>query len=274
MANIGIIGYGFVGKALEYGFKGGDHKIEYYSRRVSTASFDEVIKKSEFIFMCLPTPFKGDKIDLSTMDELVGKVAALTKGTDKIIVIKSTVVPGTTKRYSETYSDCKFCANPEFLTEANYLHDFVNADRTVIGSTNKETRSKLAALYKEQFPNVQIFETDPTSAEMCKYMSNCLLATKVSFANEMYDLCDKLGINYNKVKEMVIADKRIGKTHLDVTPERGFGGKCFPKDMVALIGRFKELELDVSVLEAVWAKNLKIRTVRDWENIPGAMTKD
>jgi len=85
--------------------------------------------------------------------------------------------------------------------------------------------------YKEQFPNVQIFETDPTSAEMCKYMSNCLLATKVSFANEMYDLCDKLGINYNKVKEMVIADKRIGKTHLDVTPERGFGGKCFPKDI-------------------------------------------
>src|SRR3989344_4951772 len=205
MANIGIIGYGFVGKALEYGFKGGDNKIEYYSRRVSTASFDEVIKKSEFIFMCLPTPFKGDKIDLSTMDELVGKVAAL---------------------------------------------------------------------YKEQFPNVQIFETDPTSAEMCKYMSNCLLATKVSFANEMYDLCDKLGINYNKVKEMVIADKRIGKTHLDVTPERGFGGKCFPKDMVALIGRFKPLELDVSVLEAVWAKNLKIRTVRDWEHIPGAMTKD
>jgi UDPglucose 6-dehydrogenase len=122
-------------------------------------------------------------------------------------------------------------------------------------------------------PNTPIFETDPTSAEMVKYMANCMLATKVVFANEMYDLCQKLNINYDEVKKMVIADKRMGSSHLDITSMRGFGGKCFPKDLLALRGLAKKLNVDTTILDAVWKKNLKVRKVHDWEEIPFAVGK-
>jgi UDPglucose 6-dehydrogenase len=122
-------------------------------------------------------------------------------------------------------------------------------------------------------PNTPIFQTDPTSAEMVKYMANCALATKVIFANEMYDICQKLGINYDEVKNMVAADKRIGETHLGVTTLRGFGGKCFPKDLLALKGLAKEIKVDTTILDAVWNKNLKVRKIHDWEEIPFAVGK-
>ena len=88
----------------------------------------------------------------------------------------------------------------------------------------------------------------------------------------MFDICEKLKINYDEVKEMVIADKRIGKSHLDVTSLRGFGRKCFPKDLLALKSLAKKLKVDTTILDAVWKKNLKIRKVRDWEEIPFAVT--
>ena len=98
------------------------------------------------------------------------------------------------------------------------------------------------------------------------------LATKVLFANELYDLCQKLEIPYDDVKIMVQADRRIGKSHFEIAPERGFGGKCFPKDLIALIGLYQELGVDASLLETVWKKNLAIRTVKDWEDIPFVKT--
>ena len=99
-------------------------------------------------------------------------------------------------------------------------------------------------------------------------MANSFLATKVIFANEIYDLCTKLNVNYEDVKKMVVSDKRIGSSHLDITKERGFGGKCFPKDLIAFLALFKELQIDNSLLEAVHDKNNRIRKVKDWETIP------
>ena len=189
---------------------------------------------------------------------------------DKIVVMKSTVVPGTTRNYSKKYPETNFCFNPEFLTEANYLEDFKNADRHVVGADSDKTRLRVIGLYRDSFPETPIYPTDLTSAEMVKYMANCFLATKVMFGNEMYGLCDKLGINYGEVKKMVTADDRIYDSHLDVTSTKGFGGKCFPKDIVAMIGRGRELGVDVSLLEKVWKNNLKTREVRDWEEIPWA----
>jgi UDPglucose 6-dehydrogenase len=98
------------------------------------------------------------------------------------------------------------------------------------------------------------------------------LATKVIFANEMYDICQKMGIKYQEVKEMVVADKRIGKSHLDVTTVKGFGGKCFPKDLLALRALAKKKGVDTSILDTVWKRNLKIRKVKDWEEIPFAVS--
>jgi nucleotide sugar dehydrogenase len=191
-----------------------------------------------------------------------------------IIVIKSTVVPGTTRKMGKKYGWPEILFNPEFLTEANFLEDFVNADRIVIGGDLDWVRQKLVELYRESFPATPIFSTDPVSAEMVKYMANTLLATDVVFANEIYDFCEKLGIEYDEVKTMVQADRRLTKAPLNVTTERGFGQKCYPKDTVALLGLAKEMGVDLSVLSVAWKKNLKIRKVRDWEEIPGAVSKN
>lgn len=277
-AKLGIIGYGIVGQAVAYGFSQPDikdkYEIRYYDKYQQTASLEEVVGASEFIFICLPTPMKNDEsgIDLSIIEETIKKITPLTNNTDKIIVIKSTVVPGATLSFEQKYPKTNFAFNPEFLTEANYLEDFINADRNIVGANNDLISRRLVALYRQRFPHTKIFQTDTTTAEMVKYMANAFLATKVIFANEMFALCQALGIKYEEVKNMVAADHRIFDSHLDVTTARGFGGKCFPKDIVALIGRAKQLKVDSKLLEAVWSINKKIRKVRDWEEIPFAVT--
>ncbi len=269
---IGIVGYGFVGQAVEYGFS--NHDIHIYDKYKDFDSLENVVSASDYIFICLPTPIKSDEsgIDLCIMDENIEKVANLTEGTDKIIVIKSTVVPGTTARYEKKYPKSLFCFNPEFLREASFLQDFVNADRVVVGASNDQTLRRISSLYQTVLPLCPIFLTDPTSAEMVKYMSNCFLATKVTFANEMYQICESLEIKYEEVKKMVVADKRIGDGHLDITTLKGFGGKCFPKDLLALRGMSKKLGVDTTILDAVWKKNLSVRKVHDWEEIPFAVS--
>ena len=270
---IGIVGYGIVGQAVEYGFK--SEKIFIYDKYKNYLPLEEVCQNSEFIFICVPTPIldDGSGIDLSIVEENVDAIAKFIEGTDKIIVIKSTSVPGTTARLSKKYPNVNFAFNPEFLTEANFLEDFVNSDRCVIGAFDDLTSRRLVSLYKKHFPKMPIFQSDPTTAEMVKYMANCYLATKVIFANEMFDLCEKLGIKYEEVKKLTVADHRIFDSHLDVTTMRGFGGKCFPKDMMALIGLADQLGVETELLDTAWKKNLKIRKVKDWEEIPFAVTK-
>ncbi|KKQ53338.1 hypothetical protein A2865_01960 [Candidatus Woesebacteria bacterium RIFCSPHIGHO2_01_FULL_39_17] len=270
--NIGIIGYGMVGQAVAYGFSNANVLI--YDKYKDSDSLDQVVKNSDYLFICLPTPIKADTtgIDLSIIDGNIKEAIKFTNGTDKIVIIKSTVIPGTTRGYINKYPKTLFCFNPEFLTERAFLQDFVNTDRIIIGADNSLVFRKVSSIYQSIMPNTPIFQTDPTSAEMVKYMANCLLATKVIFANEMYDICEKLNINYDEIKKMVVADKRIGGSHLDITTSRGFGGKCFPKDLLALTGLAKKLKVDTTILDAVWKKNLKVRKVHDWEEIPFAVT--
>lgn len=271
---LGIIGYGVVGQALANGFK--EDQILYFDKFKETSTpFEEVISQSDYIFICLPTPMFTDEsgIDLGIIEEMVAKTAKLTNGSDKIVVIKSTVVPGTSKRFKDLYPQTKFVFNPEFLTEAHYLEDFINADRTIIGSFDYESGEKIAQLYRSRFPNVPVFITDPTTAELAKYMSNCYLALKVGFANQMADLASKLGIEYSEAKKLMVADHRIEDTHLDVTEDRGFGGKCFPKDMVSLLGLAKDLNVDLSILKSTWEYNKKVRKIHDWDEIPFATSE-
>lgn len=277
-ARLGIIGYGIVGQALAYGFSQPEikdkYEIRYYDKYKETESLESVVSNSEFIFICLPTPMKDDEsgIDLGIIEEMVSEIARLADGTDKIIVIKSTVAPGTTASLEKKFPRSNFAMNPEFLTEANYLEDFINADRNIIGTNNDLTSRRLVALYRQRFPRTKIFQTDTTTAEMVKYMANSYLAMKVIFANEMYEICQALGIKYEEVKSMATGDHRIFDSHLDVTTARGFGGKCFPKDIVALIGRARDLGVEPKLLETVWDINKKIRKVKDWEEIPFAVS--
>lgn len=278
-ANIGIVGYGIVGQALAYGFSRPEIKdnytISFYDKYKKSKPLEPVIKESEFVFICLPTPMKSDEsgVDLSIIERSVKEITQYTNNTDKIIVLKSTVIPGTTVSFEKRYPQTKFCFNPEFLTEANYLDDFLNADRIIIGASNDLVSRRVVALYKQRFPHMKIFRTDPTTAEMVKYMANTFLATKVIFANQIYDLCNKLGIKYEEVKAMVVADSRIYDSHLDITTERGFGGKCFPKDIVALLGLSKKLSVNLDLLSMIWKINKRIRRVKDWEEIPFAVSK-
>jgi len=277
MATIGIIGWGVVGKATGKGF-GKKHKIVWNNKKdKGSTPIEDLCGKSDFVFLCLPTPMKADHsgIDLSIMDKVIDKVAPLVANKNTPLIIKSTVIPGTTAKYAKKYPKVEFAMNPEFLTEVNAPWDFLHPDRVVIGAFNEDVANRIARLHRDVMGyKFRIFTTDPTTAEMVKYMSNTYMATKVIFANEMAELAEKLGINYDDVADMVGADPRIGRSFLKKTPFAGFGGKCFPKDSVAILGLAKKLKIDLSVLEAVWKKNLKVRKVKDWEGIKGAVNNN
>jgi UDPglucose 6-dehydrogenase len=276
MAKVGIIGWGVVGQAVGEGFASrGSNKIFWCDKyKKGPYSQAKVISESEFIFICVPTPMfsDGSGIDLSVVEEVVATIAPKISDTDKILVIKSTVIPGTTASFKKKFPKVNFAMNPEFLTEADASRDFLHPDRIIIGALSQPVCERLVRLYRDLLgPQAKVFITDTNTAEMVKYMSNVFLATKVIFANEMYKLCTALGINYEEVRNMVAADKRVGESHLSVTTLRGFGGKCFPKDTVALLGFARRMGVDMPLLSAMWAENLKIRKIRDWEEIDGAV---
>lgn len=280
MSTIGIIGYGYVGRSVEYGFTLHDrergfepkHKTLVYDKYKRMDSLADVLAASEIIFICLPTPYDEDnmRIDLSICDEVMADICPRIGGQGKVVVIKSTVVPGTTLRYARTYPDVPFAMNPEFLTEANYLQDFTNPDRIVIGADNDWVGQRVTDLYRTCFPAATIVRMSTVAAEIVKYQANVILASKVALANIFFDLCQANDVNYNDVKKAVALDHRIGPSHLDVTTERGFGGKCFPKDLGAIIGYCRQLGVDGKVLEEIHAYNLRIRKIRDWHEIAGA----
>lgn len=278
--NIGVIGYGYVGRATGEGFATNpDNKIFWFDKfKESPNTLDEVIEKSEFIFIAVPTPIFEDYsgMDMSIVTGVVDEVAPKIAGTDKILIIKSTSLPGTTRKMAKKYPNVNFVMNPEFLTQENANRDFLKPFRTIIGAETKDMGERIVKLYSTILSSDQsYFIMDTVSAEVAKYMSNLILASKVIFANEFYELSHKVGANYLDVKKGVEADPRIG-THLGAPGpdgDMGFGGACFPKDTIGILGIAKALKVDMSVLQAVWDKNLKVRKNKDWESMPQAFEK-
>jgi UDPglucose 6-dehydrogenase len=210
------------------------------------------------------------------VESVIDEVAPKLSGTDKILVLKSTSLPGTIKKMSKKYPKVNFVMNPEFLTQKNANKDFLNPARTVIGSESKEVASRVVSLYKTILDKDQkFFVMDSTSAELTKYLSNLVLASKIMLGNEFYFLSDKIGADYDEVRKAVEADPRIG-TFLKVPGwdgDFGFGQACFPKDMVGILGLAKNVGVDMPALEAIWKENLKVRKNRDWEELPQAFKK-
>lgn len=272
MANIGIIGWGYVGEATGKGFATNkNNKVIWYDKyKKGSHALDEVIGKSEFIFVCVPTPVLRDysAVDMNIVRDVVGQIAPKIKGTEKVLIVKSTALPGTTASFIKKFPNVNFVMNPEFLTQKSGMNDFLNPTRTVIGSNKKSVAERVKALYRTILPKSQkFFITDTTSAEITKFMSNLMLAGKIILANEFYFLAKKLKVNYDNIRVMVEADTRIG-TFLKVPGwdgDFGFGQACFPKDMVGLLSFAKQKGIDMSTFDAVWKKNLKIRKHRDWE---------
>ena len=277
-ATIGIVGQGFVGTAVNEGLKN-YYNIQTYDKfkieSSSCSSLEELCKKANIIFVCLPTPMKKDgSCDLSIVKNTIYDINNFNFG--NIAVIKSTVPPGTTKKLNEECKNIQTIFNPEFLTEANYIDDFKNQNRIIIGGP-RPASTKVKNLYKKAFYKTPIIKTGSTTAEMVKYFLNCFLATKVTFANEMKTVCDAVDIDYDKVLEYALYDDRIGKTHFS-TPgpdgKPGFGGSCFPKDLNALVYLMKNLEIDATLLQAVWDKNILLRPEKDWEKLLGRAISD
>lgn len=283
---IGIIGQGFVGSAINNGLK------DYYSvltydlnKDLCNSSREEVCSKSDIIFICVPTPMRlngscDTRILEKALDDVYKEILKQNpepKHSDflkkqkrkKVLVIKSTVTPGTTKLLSKKYPGVNLCFSPEFLTEANSFEDFKNQTRIIIGG---EGAKIIKQMFRKPFPKIPIVVTHSTTAEMVKYFTNCFLATKVIFANQMFQICNDNNIDYDKVCEYALYDERIGKSHLSVPGpdgDLGFGGHCFPKDLAAMISFGSKIEGDVSFLKSVQDYNDKCRRIRDWEGMKG-----
>ena len=269
MGKIGVIGQGYVGTAIKLGFQ--DHydilTYDKFDLAKSTHSkISDLVEETKVIFVCVPTPMRKDGTCYTGIVEEVIREINETAN-DHIVVIKSTVPPGTTDKFNHEFSNVTVIFNPEFLTEENFLDDFKNQNRIILGGSRKGT-NKLRQIYSKVFPKATIVKTGDKHAEMVKYFTNCFLATKVSFANEMYSICEQIGIDYDKVVEYATYDERLGKSHWAVPGpdgDLGYGGHCLPKDLSAMINEFETLGL----LEAVEQVNDQVRNDRDWESMVG-----
>jgi len=224
---------------------------------VATTDLKTAVSKSEIIFITVGTPSLNDgSIDLSYVQSAFSSVLDALD-VHKVIVVKSTVVPGTTDSLAETThgkitgKDYGLCMNPEFLREGKAIEDFFNPDRIVIGVTDEKTEKKMKELYSSF--KCKILTTDCKTAEMIKYASNAFLATKISFANEFGNLCKTLGIDVYDVIDAIGMDKRIGRQFLNAGI--GYGGSCFPKDVKAIISSFKKNKIEPKILNAVIETN-------------------
>ena len=290
---IGIVGQGYVGTALKEGMSQ-HYNVETFDINPNLRtknSVKDLIKSVSMTFVCVPTPMKKDgSCDTSIVESVVKdideaqqwcldsmlnhSIQPVEKRT--IIIIKSTIPPGTTNRLNKKYKNVQIVFNPEFLTEANFIEDFKNQDRIIIGGP-RPASTKVRQLFYKAFPKAHIIKTGSMTAEMVKYMTNTFLATKVSFANEMKMICDELKIDYDKVVEYSTYDDRLGNSHWSVPGpdgKLGFGGSCFPKDINALIALSKDMRLYLHTLQSVWKTNLKVRPEKDWEELKGRAVTD
>jgi UDPglucose 6-dehydrogenase len=305
--SIGVIGQGFVGGSLTTVFSERGETVYTYDKTGKTAqgSFDlsstwslkgmvdyaervgssKGHKFSGVYFVCVPTPMYEDgSADLSIVESVLEDLANIPG--DRIAVVKSTVPPGSTDTWNKRYNQMGLHVifNPEFLTEANAINDMREQNRIVLGGPRPHINT-VRNIFQRAFPKVPIIKTSATTAEMVKYVTNCMLAVKVSFANEVAQICealdaDGLNIDYDKVVEYAKVDRRLGETHWAVPGPvpthdgryvRGFGGHCFPKDINALMSVARKYDVKPRVMQAAWEKNLEVRGPddRDWEKQVG-----
>ena len=285
---IGIIGLGYVGLITGVGFaslgnkvigvdlekekveminrgeapiyeKGLEEKLKEVKDNLTATSSIEELKDCELIFICVGTPSREDgSMDMKYIENAAGDISSILDNY-KLIIVKSTVVPGTTeslipvleKNRKKIGEDFGLAMTPEFLKEGCALEDFFKPDRIVIGFYDEKSKEILDRLYKD-FDCPKLY-TNLKTAEMIKYASNSFLATKVSFINEIGNICKKLGINTYEVADGMGYDDRIERKFLNAGV--GFGGSCFPKDVNALIAKADEIGEESKLLKEVMGLN-------------------
>lgn len=280
MQKIGIIGLGFLGSALKRYFEknrrgparlsapqaggrhlsaqqagAGEHRLFFYDSGKQIGSPEEV-NRADIIFVCVNTPYS---VRAKTMDASFLESALRIIRPGKIVVIRSTVIPGTMLRLQKKFPKLKLLLNPEFLREKNADNDFLHPPMQIIGYT-KESRPYAKKILKllPRTPHTAVMPV--ATAEFIKYFVNAFLAMKVIFANVFWEACKKQGADYNVLQKAVGTEPRVGTSHLDVWYEgfRGYSGTCFPKDTKSLIAIFNKLRVDSSFLEAMDRYNDKL----------------
>ena len=223
-----------------------------------TGDIRSAVAGAEFVFITVDTPSDAEgNADLTHVDEVAREIAAALDGY-KVIINKSTVPVGTTKRVERiieesmrAHHELDVVSNPEFLREGTAVFDFSNPARIIIGSDSQKAAMRMTALYRGL--DAPLLITDPASAEMIKYASNAFLATKVSYINAIADLCEAVGADVREVSLGMGYDDRIGFEFLKAGP--GFGGSCFPKDCRALLNIARENGYDFNLLQGVLVVN-------------------
>jgi len=264
---LGIVGHGFVGTAVDHGFTRDIQKFIVDPKHNSTNTIEDLIKfKPDATFVAVPTP-QLESGECNT-EILEGVMQQLNNSKGLLVIVKSTVPAYKLQKIQEECINIRIVYNPEFLTEKNYIDDFVNPAMHVFGGMNKDTDA-VEKLYLEHSDckECPVYKTDLITASMVKYCINSFLATKVTFMNEMYDVLRAArGADWNTFTNIIANDPRIGNSHMRVPGndgQRGYAGSCFPKDTAALAWfareilntQFTQLETSIAINDTLRKKN-------------------
>ena len=236
-------------------------KVNQRSKRLFfTSNIAEALNKSDIIFICVGTPSKknSSSVDLSYVFKVAKEISKFSKK-KKLIITKSTVPVGTGDQIDKILNNKKkftVLSNPEFLREGEAIRDFRYPDRIIIGSDDVKSLSTMKILYLPLInKGAKFFRTSRRGAELIKYASNAFLATKITFINEIANLCEKSGINVEDISLGMGSDVRIGSRFLRAGP--AYGGSCFPKDTKGLASIGDKVQIDLSLVKAVIKSNEK-----------------
>jgi UDPglucose 6-dehydrogenase len=259
---IGVIGHGVVGGALAKGFSQLGHKVFVYDKHKPAFLETAHLFSTVAIFICVPTPTDTNgQQDLSAIDETFQMLK--TRAYDGVIVVKSTVLPGTTVRLADKYGFRRVVHNPEFLTAASPFEDFMNLrSEVLIGGIDGDAGFVVVDIYKQAGFQEIVYAPSPLVTEMAKYMHNLFLAAKVTWCNEMAEACEKLGIRYDTCISLAIGAGGIGRGHTKVPGpdgQLGYGGMCFPKDTKAFLNFATQMGLPMEMLRATITGNTRRR---------------
>jgi len=264
---LGIVGHGFVGTAVDHGFTRDIQKFIVDPKHNSTNTIEDLIKfKPDAVFVAVPTP-QSESGECNT-EILEDVMQQLNTSKGLLVIVKSTVPAYKLQKIQEECINIRIVYNPEFLTEKNYIDDFVNPAMHVFGGVNADTDA-VEKLYLEHSDckECPVYKTDLITASMVKYCINSFLATKVTFMNEMYDVLKAArGADWNTFTNIIANDPRIGNSHMRVPGndgQRGYAGSCFPKDTAALAWfareilntQFTQLETSIKINDTLRKKN-------------------
>lgn len=272
MQNILIFGYGWVGKAQYELFNNGRNNVMVIDPALSKPEYKDPtifstidaieLLSIDCVFICVPTPeLETGQCDTSIVEDTVKQLES--GGYEGIVVIRSTVEVGTTHKLQRLYPSMGFVFQPEYLGEtvAHPLMQMSKRPFLIFGADVKSIHDRVVKIHQEVYnADVDIHLVTTHEAELIKYAENCYLATKVTFCNELYDICNAIGADYNKVREGFTADPRVTKSHTFVYPEkRGWSGKCLPKDTAAICHTARSVGAPFEIVESVRKINEKHR---------------